>query len=109
MPIQLIAYLLPGILAALALPLALGIVPPNWLYGFRTRKTISSPEVWYPANRVAGWWMIAAATLSVCFNFVFLSMHPDWPQESLIPWLAGALVLSMLLGAVASFVYLRKL
>jgi hypothetical protein len=41
--------------------------------------------------------------------FVFLSMHPDWADASVIPWLAGALVVFMLLGVAASMTYLRKL
>lgn len=109
MTIQLIAYLLPAILAVLAVPLAIGMVPPNGLYGFRTPKTLSSPDIWYPANRFAGWLMIVAGAMTLCFNYVFLSMHPDWSQETIIPWLAGALVVFMLLGAVASMLYLRKL
>jgi len=109
MTIQVVAYLLPAILAVLAVPLALGMVPPNGLYGFRTPKTLSSPDIWYPANRFAGWLMIAAGALTLCFNYVVLSMHPDWPQETVVPWLAGALVLFMLLGAAASMLYLRKL
>jgi len=109
MTIQLVAYLLPAILMVLAVPLVLGIVPPNMLYGFRTSKTRSSPEIWYPANRFAGWWMIAAGALTLGFNYVVLTMHPEWPEETIIPWFAGALVASMLLGAVASMLYLRKL
>ena len=42
------------LLIGVSIPLALGKVPPNWLYGFRTRKTMSSPEIWYPANRALG-------------------------------------------------------
>jgi hypothetical protein len=109
MTIQLVGYLLPAILAVLAVPLALGMVPPNALYGFRTSKTRSSPDIWYPANRFAGWLMVAASALAICINFVFVSMHPDWPEERIIPWLAGVLVGSMLLGAVVSVLHLRKL
>jgi uncharacterized membrane protein len=109
MTIELIAYLLPAILAVLAVPLALGMVPPNPLYGFRTSKTLSSPDIWYPANRFAGWLMIAAGALTLCFNYVFLSMRSNWADAIVIPWLAGALVVFMLLGAVASMFYLRKL
>lgn len=109
MSLALVAYLLPAILAALAVPLVLGMVPPNGLYGFRTPKTLSSPDIWYLANRFAGWLMIAAAALTICFNFVFSSMHADWPNETLIPWMAGAFLVSILLGLVVSMFYLRKL
>jgi uncharacterized membrane protein len=109
MTIQLVAYLLPAVLVVLAVPLAFGMVPPNGLYGFRTPKTLASRDIWYPANRFAGWLMLIAAALTVCFNFVILSMHPDWPQETIIPWLAGALIVPMLFVVVASMLYLRKL
>ena len=42
------------LLCCVSLPLILGRVPRNGLYGFRTPKTLSSDSVWYPANRHAG-------------------------------------------------------
>lgn len=46
--------LLGIVMVGLSLPLALGKVPPNWFYGFRTPKTLSSPDLWYAANRSLG-------------------------------------------------------
>ena len=43
-----------ALFAILGIPLALGKVPPNWFYGFRTPKTLSRPEIWYEANRAFG-------------------------------------------------------
>jgi hypothetical protein len=40
-----IGFFLPAILGLLAVPMILGIVPPNHLYGFRTPKTLSSPDI----------------------------------------------------------------
>ena len=40
--------------ALLAVPLVLGVVPRNRLYGVRTARSLSDDGVWYPANRVAG-------------------------------------------------------
>jgi uncharacterized membrane protein len=42
------------LIAAGGVPLARSKVAPNHLYGFRVSKTLSSPGVWYAANRVAG-------------------------------------------------------
>jgi len=44
-----------------SLPLALGRVPPNPYYGFRTAATTSDPEAWYRANRICGWIMVGAS------------------------------------------------
>ena len=38
----------------LGLPMALRKIPPNSMYGFRTVKTLSSPEIWYATNRSMG-------------------------------------------------------
>jgi uncharacterized membrane protein len=109
MALYLVGYLLPIILAAIAVPMVLGIVPPNQLYGFRTPKTLSSPSVWYPANRIAGWLIIAGSALTICFNLALWSMHPDWPRERLVLWMVGAFTASVLLSAALSLLYLRRL
>jgi hypothetical protein len=53
--------------------------------------------------------MIAAGALAVCFNLAVWRMHPDWPIETLLRWMCGALVLWLLLGSAVSFIYLRTL
>ncbi len=44
----------PVVIVIAAIPLILGLVPRNGLYGFRVAKTLKSDAVWYPANRIAG-------------------------------------------------------
>lgn len=45
----------PVLLVALGLPLILRLVPRNWLYGLRTRYTMSTTtEVWYRQNVISG-------------------------------------------------------
>lgn len=45
----------PNILfIVLGTPLAKGTVPPNSAYGYRTRRSRSSPEMWTAMNKVAG-------------------------------------------------------
>jgi uncharacterized membrane protein len=49
------AYLGVGVLfAVLAVPPMRRKVPPNAMYGFRTRKTLNDPAVWYDANEFSG-------------------------------------------------------
>jgi uncharacterized membrane protein len=48
-------FLIPAVLlVVVALPLVLGLLPRNRLYGVRTPKTLSDDRVWYRVNRVAG-------------------------------------------------------
>jgi hypothetical protein len=38
----------------LGLPLWRQSIPPNSLYGFRTKKTKQTPEIWYDVNKYTG-------------------------------------------------------
>jgi hypothetical protein len=49
-----------GLFALLGWPQFRGWVKPNQLYGFRTNVTLRDDVAWYAANRVAGFWLIAA-------------------------------------------------
>jgi uncharacterized membrane protein len=49
--------------AGLGVPLALGRVPPNSTYGFRTARTLSDPAVWYAVNRSSGQDLIVAGVV----------------------------------------------
>jgi hypothetical protein len=91
MPLYLIGYLIPIVMAVLAVPVVLGKVPPNPIYGFRTPKTLS------------------AAAVTMCFNLVLSSMEPAWPPEKLLGWMAGAGAVSVILASILSLLYLRKL
>ena len=47
--------LFPSLLvAAVSLPMAAGLIPPNRVYGFRTSASLASPAAWYGANYAAG-------------------------------------------------------
>ena len=55
MTLLLVLYVAAGLLlVALSLPLIWGKVGPNPWYGFRVRRTLEDPAVWYPANAFAG-------------------------------------------------------
>lgn len=51
----LLVHVSAGLLtASLAVPLMRRKVGPNALYGFRVRRTLDDPRVWYEANAFAG-------------------------------------------------------
>ncbi len=60
-------FFIPSVIFVLiSVPVVLGLVPRNRLYGVRTRSTLSSDEIWYPANRHGGIViMLASATYLV--------------------------------------------
>lgn len=90
------------LIAAISVPLILGVVPPNGVYGFRTSETRRSSDIWYQANAFMGWALAAAAVASA----TALTMLPASARR----WLLLATFLAPMLCAVAaSFVYLRRL
>jgi uncharacterized membrane protein len=80
--LTLIAYVLPGLAVVFGVPMALGLVPPNRFYGYRTRKTLASADVWYRANRVSGWSLALAGIASLCHNALFRHDHADLPSTT---------------------------
>jgi uncharacterized membrane protein len=43
-----------AIFFVISIPLVLGTVPRNRLFGFRTKKTLASDAIWFGVNRFAG-------------------------------------------------------
>lgn len=84
---RLYALYLPLLMILVSVPMVMRRLPPNALYGFRTPKTLSNPQIWYEANRRAGVNLIVAAilTMLLCWGVV---------------WCCGAAKASMLLPLV---------
>jgi uncharacterized membrane protein len=100
-----ISLLVPcAIIAVASIPLMLNVVPPNGVYGFRTRKTLTNRELWFRANRFAGCALLIAAGTSAA---IFVAQ----PEYASGHSLAGVVVLVVPLVAalVASFAYVRRI
>jgi len=50
----------------LSLPLILRKVPPNPVYGYRTRATLTDEALWYDANAYFGSRFLVASLVSAC-------------------------------------------
>jgi uncharacterized membrane protein len=100
-----ISLLVPAALVGLvAVPLALKLVPPNRIYGFRTAKTLDSRELWFRINRFAGLGLIAAAAATIC---VFLAMPELASGRSFTGMLV--LIVPVIAALVATVAYARKI
>ena len=96
-----VAYVLVGLgFGGLGVPLALGRVPPNGTYGFRTRKTRSSAEVWYAANRVQGIDLCVGGVLIAALTVALYVLWPSAPASQLV-LLDGGIMLAALGVVVA--------
>ena len=89
------------LMIGLAVPLTFGLVGPNSWYGFRVRRTMEDPAVWYKANAFSGKSLIAAGVGIVVASLV-LYFTPDIDDPTFATTCAlitlGAVGMSMLLS-----------
>ena len=73
---------------ALAIPMLKNKVPRNKFYGFRTKRTLASDAVWYPANRFAAKGLIIWGVLNLLIgagSFWFLPLSQTAEFLLIIP------------------------
>lgn len=92
------------LVAVLGVPLGLKLIPPNPIYGVRTRRTLSDESAWFEVNRVGGWALVGAAGLTAV---IVMGYQGTW----LRPWWSQWLVLLVLVGGAvgATLAFERKL
>lgn len=87
--LQYIAYFTPAVFVLVGLPLALGLISPNNLYGFRTEETFESLDVWYSINSLGGWVFVLSGLIAI----VFLALvHKKWVTAPLVKFLVMLLL-----------------
>ncbi|HKV55306.1 MAG TPA: SdpI family protein [Candidatus Binataceae bacterium] len=97
------------VLIVVSIPLILERVGPNRYYGFRTPKTLSSPEIWYAANSVAGKDLLIAGVVVVLWDLILallilFSVRVPAPLVSI-----GVLLLAVTIAVIHSFWALGKM
>jgi hypothetical protein len=96
------------LLAGLAVPLILGKIPPNGLYGFRVKKTMENPEIWYPVNTYSGKWLLAAG-LAEAAAALLISLIPGLTLDLYAYLMLGVLAIFFGTAIIASVSYLKKM
>src|SRR6478672_3053568 len=82
--IVLLFVLIGAVFIALGIPLKQGAIPPNYWYGFRTRKTLSDKEIWYSINRVMGIDMIRVGVVLVAASLIVLAVRRSMSPEAMV-------------------------
>lgn len=99
-----ISLLVPcALIAVLGIPLMLELVPPNRLYGFRTPQTLTNRELWYRANRFAGYALFVAAAASGAVFLLFPQFASGRSWEGVL-----VLVAPLAIAVMSSLVYARR-
>jgi len=104
-------FIIPAaLIAALSLPLIFGWIPRQSFYGARTSKTLSSDDIWYPANQFTG----VSLLVSSCIYFVVAWTLPDATTVThigLVIWFAhlGAFVIPLIVSLLLIRFYIQTL
>ncbi len=109
MTLLLILFLVGGaILIGISIPLIQRRVGPNRWYGFRVRRTLEDPKVWYPVNAYSGWWMLAVGVAEIV-TATGLYFMPGVDVAIYASIVGGIVVAAVIIGLVQSFRYLHQL
>jgi hypothetical protein len=95
MSTRLFLYIACAVIAALAIPLMFGLLPPNPNIGIRIAATKSDPATWYLVHGILGWMIFfCAAGLSY-----WLWRHPNAARPS--PLTLALLAMAVLVGLIS--------
>lgn len=97
------------ILILVNIPLYQGKIKRNNWYGFRTPRTLSSDEIWYPVNKEAALNFIIASVFTLITTIVLFLLRAIIPEIVLVVILVAVTMFSIIGAVVKSFIFLRKL
>jgi len=97
------------VFVGVSIPLIIGKIPPNYYYGWKTRKALSNEETWYKMNKYFGKDFLVAGLVILAGSFVLLIFSNGLSASTI---LKVSLIL-LFVPAVATFFkglwYQRKL
>lgn len=86
-----------------AVPLMMGIVPPNPYYGWPARQSSSKPELWKEVNMFLGRAVVIGAALAA---IAIMAYNGTWLRSGFAQLLVVVVFLGAALGA--TFWYVKK-
>ncbi len=101
-------YAMSGlVLAGLSVPLILGKIPPNGLYGFRIPSTLENPQLWYKVNAYAGRRLLVVG-LGTSIGSILLYYTVNSSVDAYALSCLGLFLALFLWAIITSFLYLRS-
>ena len=91
----------------IAIPLIFRKLPRNGLYGFRTRKTLSSDEIWYDANAYFGRAFLIANCATVITMFILYDFQQQLTLEYFMKLSIATLVAPSVVAVIMTLLHVR--
>jgi uncharacterized membrane protein len=92
----------------LGIPLALSKIGPNGVYGFRTSKTLSDPQIWYAVNRVGGIDLMIAGFAIILGSLLFKIILKSYPPSTAISANVALLTFALVMVVAHSFIVVKR-
>jgi uncharacterized membrane protein len=92
-----------ALVAAASIPLMLRLIPPNAVYGVRTRRTMSDSATWFAVNAFGGKALVIAAAVAA----LLLMLYNGTLLRSALAQVA-AMVLPAIVAVGATLYYERR-
>lgn len=93
----------------ISIPLMQGRVPPNRFYGFRTRKTLSDPKIWYEVNRISGNDLFLGGAVITISSIIMLLIGQQWSREQVVVTLMLITIFAVSGGALHTYILSRRM
>jgi hypothetical protein len=85
------------LLSIISVPMILKKIKPNGLYGFRVKRTLENPDIWYAVNCYSGKWLLATGLIIIVTAIGLTSL----PGLSIDAYALGVLVVFTIAFAVS--------
>ena len=109
MEVLLLLFVCSGLLlTVLSIPLIMGKIGPNPWYGFRVRRTLSDPVVWYAVNAYSAKRLLAVGIVNIV-SAVVLYFAPEIDVAVYASSCGVIAVAGLGVGLIQSCVFLRSL
>lgn len=105
----LVMFLISGmILVALSIPMIMGKVAPNAIYGFRVPDTMNNPKIWYAVNAYSGKWLLITGLIFMAICILAFKIPGISVDTYSLICMVGFFV-PMTIGFIKSWKYMKYL
>lgn len=110
-PLTLLMLLFAGmglLLVGISIPLIQRRIKPNFWYGFRTKRTLNDPTIWYEVNAYAGKRLLISG-LTTTSAAIILYLIPGLTVDGYTLGITVFALGPLMIGLSQSFRYLNRL
>jgi len=105
----LVMFLISGvILVAVSIPMILGKVAPNAIYGFRVPDTMNDPRTWYAVNTYSGKWLLVTGLIFMA-TCILAYIIPGISVDNYSLICMAGFFIPMTIGFIKSWKYMKQL